>query len=42
MCFHKFNPLSAYTGVAGNASARVTGHGPVVRVNDGFEEAHKN
>jgi hypothetical protein len=22
--------------------ARVTGHRPVVRVNDGFEEAHEN
>jgi hypothetical protein len=41
MCFHKFNPLSAYTGLAGNASARTTGHRPVIGVNDGFKKAHK-
>jgi hypothetical protein len=40
MCFHKLNPPSAYTGFAGNASARITGYGPVIRVNDGFEEVH--
>jgi hypothetical protein len=37
MCFHKLNLTSAYTGFAGNASARVTGNRPVIRVNDGFK-----
>jgi hypothetical protein len=34
------NLPSAYAVTAKNASARVTGHRPVIRVNDGFEEVH--